>query len=272
MISIITPVYNGQEHIESCINQIVNQNCKDIEHIIIDGGSTDDTAKIIKQYADNLPHIRWISEKDNGQSDAMNKGIGMAKGEILGILNVDDYYEPDVLNRVIKLFADQPEPTLMVGNCNVWDNDGSLQYVNKPSKLKITDLLLGCDINPHPVNPSAYFYHKSLHQVIGLYDVNEHFALDVDFIFKAVKVAHLKYFDETWGNFCLLEGAKTVVDKEKGSDILRMKNLLKQHKKKLSRPQQIRLSFINCLYQGSNFIDIYIKKIKGKYKRVFKYN
>lgn len=272
MISIITPVYNGEKHIESCINVVVNQHCKDAEHIIIDGGSTDETVNIIKQYAENFPHIRWISEKDKGQSEAMNKGIGMAKGNILSFLNVDDYYEPDVLNHVIKLFAGQPEPTLMVGNCNVWNNDGSLGYVNKPAKLKITDLLLGCDINPHPVNPSAYFYHKSLHKEIGLYNVDEHYALDVDFILKAVKVAHIKYFDETWGNFCMLEGAKTVVDKENGSDILRMKNLLEQHKRKLSSQQRIRLSLLNFLQQVSNFFYIYLNKVKGKCKRAFKYN
>jgi glycosyltransferase involved in cell wall biosynthesis len=96
MISIITPVYNGEEFIESCIKVVIDQACPEVEHIIVDGGSTDQTVDIIKQYAKQYPHIRWISEKDRGQSDAINKGIAMAKGEILSILNVDDYYEPNV--------------------------------------------------------------------------------------------------------------------------------------------------------------------------------
>lgn len=119
MISIVTPVYNGEAFIESCIKVAIAQNCSDIEHIIVDGGSSDRTVEIIKNYARNYPHIRWISEKDKGQSDAMNKGISMAKGDILAILNVDDFYEPNVLNRIVEIFKTLPEPSLLVGNCNI---------------------------------------------------------------------------------------------------------------------------------------------------------
>ena len=79
---------------------MIEQNCGDVEHIIIDGGSQDGTVTIIKQYAEKYPHIRWISEADQGQSDAMNKGLDMAKGNIISFLNVDDYYEPLVLNKI----------------------------------------------------------------------------------------------------------------------------------------------------------------------------
>ena len=123
MISIITPVYNGDRFIEKCINAVINQNCHDVEHIIIDGGSTDRTVDIIKEYADRSSHIRWISEKDRGQSDAMNKGIQMAKGEIICFLNVDDFYEPNVLNQVVELFIKLPDPSFVVGNCNVLNDD-----------------------------------------------------------------------------------------------------------------------------------------------------
>ena len=100
MISVITPVYNGESFIESCIKIVIEQNCGDVEHIIVDGGSQDGTVTIIKQYAEKYPHIRWISEADQGQSDAMNKGLDMAKGNIISFLNVDDYYEPLVLNKI----------------------------------------------------------------------------------------------------------------------------------------------------------------------------
>ena len=66
MISIITPVYNNKRFIEFCIKNVIEQNCPEVEHIIVDGGSTDGTAEIIKQYADQYPHIRWVSEKDEG--------------------------------------------------------------------------------------------------------------------------------------------------------------------------------------------------------------
>lgn len=233
MISIITPVYNGERFIEDCIKVVIEQNCLNIEHIIVDGASKDRTVEIIKQYAEKYPHIRWVSEKDKGQSDAMNKGIAMAKGNILAILNVDDYYEPNVLNRVIEIFKTLPEPSLLVGNCNVWDDNNDLLFVNKPSKLKLTDLLLGFEVNPHPMNPSAYFYHKSLHKKTGLYKVEEHYAMDLDFLLKAVQIANVKYMDETWGNYRFIDGTKTINDIKTGQSLLRAEKLFKTHREKL---------------------------------------
>ena len=233
MISVITPVYNGESFIESCIKIVIEQNCGDVEHIIVDGGSQDGTVTIIKQYAETYPHIRWISESDKGQSDAMNKGIDMAKGNIISFLNVDDYYEPNVLNKIRKIFNNLPEPSLLVGNCNIWDNQGNLKGVNRPSKLHITDLLLGWNLTKPPVNPSAYFYHKSLHDKIGLYDVSEHYAMDIDFLLKAVQSAYVKYVDDIWGNFRYLEGTKSVQDAKNGQGQIRYQTLLSHHRKKL---------------------------------------
>lgn len=232
-VSIITPVYNGEKFIQACIENVINQRCPDIEHVVIDGCSTDGTVDIIRSYAERYPHIRWISERDNGQSDAMNKGIAKAQGEIVGFLNADDYYEPDVLNKVGDIFKGLPEASFLVGNCNVWSNEGKLLYINKPAKLKLHQLLLGYDINPWPVNPSAYFYHKSLHKKIGLYSVDEHYALDVDFILRAVQAAHIKYVNEIWGNYRLLEGTKTVSDQKNGASNKRTIDILKAYRKDL---------------------------------------
>ncbi len=233
MISVITPVYNGESFIESCIKVVIEQNCSDIEHLIVDGGSQDQTVEIIKQYSEKYPHIRWISERDQGQSDAMNKGIKMAKGEILAFLNVDDYYEPNVLNKIQNFFNTLPEPSLLVGNCNIWDNQGNLKGVNKPSKLHITDLLLGWTFTQPPVNPSAYFYHKSLHDKIGLYDLKEDYAMDIDFLLRAVQAAKVKYVDETWGNFRYLEGTKSFEDTQSGQGEKRYQELLENYRKQL---------------------------------------
>lgn len=253
MISVITPVYNGERFIESCIKVVIDQNCPDVEHIIVDGGSTDGTVEIIKQYAGKYPHIRWISEKDKGQSDAMNKGIAMAKGEILAILNVDDYYEPNVLNRVSEIFKTLPEPSLLVGNCNVWDDEGRLDFINKPAKLKLTDLLLGFEVNPHPMNPSAYFYHTSLHQKIGHYKVDEHYAMDLDFLLRAIQVATVKYVDETWGNYRQLENTKTVKDIKSGQSAHRAIQLFKNYQKQLPLVRQWEIAIKVNLYRSKNW-------------------
>jgi len=238
MISVITPVYNGERFIESCIKVVIDQNCPEVEHIIVDGGSTDLTVGIIKQYAQKYSHIRWVSEKDRGQSDAMNKGIAMAKGEILAILNVDDYYEQNALNRVSEIFKTLPEPSLLVGNCNIWYDGNYLAFVNKPTKLKLIDLLLGPSANPFPMNPSAYFYHASLHQKIGLYDVNDHYNMDVYFLLEAVQVATVKYVNKTWGNFRQITGTKTFTDIKSGQHSQRLELLMKTYWEKLPLPQR----------------------------------
>lgn len=238
MISIITPVYNGEQFIESCIKVVIAQQCTDLEHIIIDGGSKDATVDVIKRYAESHTHIRWISEKDQGQSDAMNKGIAMAKGNILNILNADDYYEPNVLNRILEIFKALPESTLLVGNCNVWEDENKLLEVNKPKKLKFTDFLLGPCATSYPLNPSAYFYHTSAHQKIGFYDVDEHYAMDIDFLFRAAYAISIVYIDEVLGNYRKFQGTKTVNDIENGQNIRRIENLIKIYRKKLPLFQQ----------------------------------
>jgi glycosyltransferase involved in cell wall biosynthesis len=253
MISIITPVYNGERFIESCIKVVIEQNCPDIEHIIVDGGSTDRTVEIIKQYAEKYSHIRWISEKDKGQSDAMNKGIAMAKGEILAILNVDDFYQPNVLNRVLEIFKELPQPTLLVGNCNIWGDEEKLIEVNKPNKLKFVDLLLGPGVNPFPMNPSAYFYHASLHQKIGLYKLGEHYAMDVDFLLRAVQDAKLKYVDEIWGNYRKFEGTKTVNDIGSGQNMIRVHSLMKDYRQKLPLLQRWYVATYYTIYYTEFF-------------------
>jgi glycosyltransferase involved in cell wall biosynthesis len=241
MISIITPVYKGERFIESCIKTVIEQNCSNVEHIIMDGGSTDRTVEIIKQYAEQYSHIRWISEKDKGQSDAMNKGIAIAQGEILGILNVDDFYEPNVLNRILEIFTNLPEPSFLVGNCKILGEEDRITTINKPQQLNLLDIV--SMKSPFPVNPSSYFYHKSLHQKIGLYEVGEHYVMDVDFILKAIQAANVKYVDETWGNYRMIPGTKTVSSLENGRGIRYIKKIFNKHAKTLPLSQYLQAIF-----------------------------
>lgn len=99
MFSVITPCYNSEKYIEQCIRSLMNQQYQNFEHIIIDGGSTDGTVDIIKKY-ENQYNMKWISEKDNGMYDAINKGFSMASGDIFSWLNSDDIYFPWTLDEV----------------------------------------------------------------------------------------------------------------------------------------------------------------------------
>ncbi|MDJ0658452.1 MAG: glycosyltransferase family 2 protein [Crocosphaera sp.] len=261
MISVITPVYNGESYIESCIEVVIEQNCSDVEHLIIDGGSQDQTVAIVKEYAQNYPHIRWISEADQGQSDAMNKGINLAKGEIITILNVDDYYQPNVLNRVLEIFKTLPENSFLVGNCQVWNIKGKLRFTNKPKKLRLTDLLLGWSVNPHPINPSAYFYHKSLHDIVGFYEVEDHYTMDLDFLFRVVQKANIKYVDEVWGNYRYIPGTKTFKDRRKGEGKSRFDPLFATYYQQLSPFEKMEFALK----------DLWLKRFMAKFRHFIKH-
>ncbi|MFH1079360.1 MAG: glycosyltransferase family 2 protein [Pseudomonadota bacterium] len=248
MISVITPVYNGCRHIESCIVNVIEQKCLDMEHIIIDGGSTDGTVEIIKRYAERYGHIRWISEKDKGQSDAMNKGIRMAGGDILGFLNVDDCYETGALHEALDLIKGLPEPSLLVGNCNLWGDNGKFLYTNKPAHLELTQLLAADEsMFPFPVNPSAYFYHKSLHDIIGMYDTNEHYTLDIDFIIRAAMYLKPFYVDKGFGNFRYIKGTKTFEDMKCDSGKKRFRQLIKKYRRKLPFGKRLKIFYFGTL-------------------------
>jgi glycosyltransferase involved in cell wall biosynthesis len=236
-ISVITPVYNGVSHIAGCLESVIRQSCVQAEHVLIDGGSTDGTIDLISQYTRRFAHIRCVSGRDAGQADAMNKGIALAHGAVLGFLNVDDRYEPGVLNHILDIFSNLQEPALVVGDCNVWDENGNLLGVNVPGKLDFHSLLRGHALNPFPINPSAYFYHKSLHELIGGYNVAESYVLDWDFLLRAVQAADVHYYSETWGNYFLLPGTKTYADMVSGKNRERAERLLAAYRSQLPRRQ-----------------------------------
>ena len=153
-------------------------------------------------------------------------------------MNCDDYYEPVILSRILGIFRTLPQPTLLVGNCKVLDDDEKVVYLNKPSRLSLINILIGGDKNQFPYNPSAYFDHKSLHNRIGLYDVSLHYTMDLDFILKAVKTTHIRYVDEMWGNYRYIKGTKTYQAKEDNLHEPNKAWLMELHLKKLPWIQQ----------------------------------
>src|SRR5438067_2417823 len=122
-ISFITPSFNQARFIRDTIDSVLTLGLADFEHIVIDGGSTDGTREILKTY----PHLQWVSEKDNGQSDALNKGIARSRGEIIGWINSDDFYLPGggVL-RALRHFAEHPGAGLVTGNIMQAAEDGTI--------------------------------------------------------------------------------------------------------------------------------------------------
>jgi glycosyltransferase involved in cell wall biosynthesis len=229
---VLTPVLNGERFISGCLDNVLTQECAEVEHLIVDGGSSDATEAIVRERMPRHDSIRWIQERDANQSRALNLGVEQSQGRIIGVLNVDDFYEPGTLARVFELFRGLPSPALAVGNCNAWEGD-SLLYVNRPTDLRFEKLLLGPEFYPFPFNPGGYFYDKSLHELVGPYDVSDEYSMDLDFLLRAVRVAHVVYVDETWGNYRIHPEAKTVREREQGSHDRRRNRLLRRYRRML---------------------------------------
>ncbi len=113
LVSIITVVFNGEKHLQQTIDSVFDQSYKNIEYIIIDGGSTDNTLKIIDKNKHKI--TSWISEPDKGLYDAMNKGIIKANGELIGIINSDDWFEPDTIKLVVETYLTHPDKNIIHG-------------------------------------------------------------------------------------------------------------------------------------------------------------
>jgi glycosyltransferase involved in cell wall biosynthesis len=121
-LTVVTPSFNQARYLESTLRSVLDQGYPNLEYIVIDGGSTDGSAEILRKYAGRLAY--WVSERDGGQADAINKGMARATGELRAYLNSDDIYLPGALEHVAKAYAEHPEADLFHGDCRVIDEEG----------------------------------------------------------------------------------------------------------------------------------------------------
>jgi glycosyltransferase involved in cell wall biosynthesis len=268
MITIISPVYNAASFIRTCIQSVADQHFEGLEHLIMDGGSTDGTPDIIREMAEQFPHIRWVSEKDNGQSDAMNKGINLAKNPVISFLNADDRYEPGAISIAHSFFRTAPSDSFFVGNCRVLREDGSEYMINKPYPFDQVSFIL--DYN-FPFNPSAYFYHKSLHDKVGFYEVDDHLTMDIDFLLRLPGKANIVYVDSVLGNYVMVANSKTMKEISAGRNVENLHQVFNRYLPDLSIGQKMKLSILKKLGKNRGWIMYYVhdpgkllKKVLGR--------
>lgn len=175
-ISIVTPSFNQGIYIEETIRSILLQNYPNLEFIIIDGGSTDDTLQIIQKYEDWITY--WVSEHDKGQTHALNKGFKRCTGEIVAYLNSDDYYENETLFKVASYFRD-PTVNIINGDCAFfWEGD--VKYnLQKATNVTYEGLLKYWKGEVIPAQPSVFF-RKSVLEFSGYPDESLFYGMDVD--------------------------------------------------------------------------------------------
>ncbi len=172
-ISVITVTKNSEKYLEENIKSLSNQTYKNFEHIIIDGDSRDGTLQIIKKYSNNI--TKWISEPDQGLYFAMNKGIQLSSGDIIGILNSDDIYYPEALNIVNKYFSNNNNLNFLFGSVH----KHKLMHGYFPEKIKWT-------FGFYTTHSVGFFIKKSSQLDIGLYDTQYKYSADYDLFYKMI--------------------------------------------------------------------------------------
>jgi len=200
-ISIITPTLNSEEYIEQAIQSVLAQEYTNFEHIVVDGGSTDETINILKKY----PHIKWISEPDKGQSDAMNKGFKMSQGEVIVYLNCDDYFLDGAFHAVIPHLKSGYK--FVVGDVILKLDDGR-EFTIQPN-VDYKKMLKHWEYAAFPNNPVQYFYAREVQESFP-FNINNKKTMDLEFLFNAANKYEFKHIDKVLGVYLLLDGAVSV--------------------------------------------------------------
>lgn len=203
LVSIVTPSFNQARFLEATIQSVLSQNYPRLEYIIVDGGSTDSSVDIIKKYENKLSW--WVSEKDKGQTDAINKGFARAKGDILAWLNSDDTYEPDAIWNAVKILQPNPEIGLLYGDANFINEGGKVIGKFNAAQTDLKRLREGYVHIPQ----QASFFRGNLWREVGPLDPSFYFAMDYDLWIRLATRSQVKYVPQTWANFRLHTAGKT---------------------------------------------------------------
>ena len=206
LVSIVTPSYNQADYLEATIQSVLGQDYGKIEYIIIDGGSTDGSPKLIEKYAPMLAH--WVSEPDAGQTDAINKGFAHAKGKYLAWLNADDLYTPHAVSESVAFLEENPQVGMVYGDSDFINADGRVVGQFAARQTDYARLMRGYVHIPQ----QAAFWRASLWQQVGPLDPSFYFAMDYDLWVRLAKLTELRYFPRTWAQFRLHGASKTILD------------------------------------------------------------
>lgn len=258
-ISVLTPSYNQGEFIEETIESVLNQNYKNIEHIIIDGGSTDNTVEILRKY----PHLKWISEKDNGQSDALNKGLAMAAGEIIGWVNSDDFYEKNIFEDVNEHFNDLTVDWIVGNTADCYELINHIEFTKSPA-INYEILLHNPDFTRQP----GTFHRKSLLEQAGGLDEEFHEGMDFELWVRLLKISTPKMVNKNYCYFRRHEDQKT-----SGKNLLQYirikeKVLKRENLSYLIRKIILLNNYINVIKFSVKYCLIKLNMIDKKYENI----
>ena len=201
-LSIITPSYNQGKYIRKTIESVLKQNYTNFEHIVIDGGSTDETLDILKSYE----HLKWISEKDEGQSNAINKGFKIATGDIIAWLNSDDFYERNIFQFIANYFSENEDCKFLYGNITYVDESENFIKINAGENLSFDNLIS----NPDIIRQPSTFWSMKLLKEAGFLDENLYLVMDLDLFLRFSKITNFHYVDMSFSYYRTYPQTKTL--------------------------------------------------------------
>jgi glycosyltransferase involved in cell wall biosynthesis len=212
-VAIVTPSYNTGRYIGPCVKSVLDQDYPNVDYLVMDGGSTDNTVDVLKSFG---PRLRWVSQKDKGQSDAIVRGFQQTTGDILGWLNSDDTFAPGALRAVAQFFTDHPDIDVLYGDADYTDTQDNfiarcvhIEPYSKHRLFHYSDFL---------VQP-ATFFRRSIYDKVGGVDVSIHWAMDYDLWLRmAAAGAKFAYLPRKLAHFRWLHDNKTATGSHKRLD------------------------------------------------------
>jgi len=214
-ISVITPSFNQGRFLEETIRSVLDQDYPNLEYIVIDGGSTDNSVDIIKKYAKKL--AVWVSEPDRGQSDALNRGFRIASGEIVGWLNSDDVYLEKSLYTAARYFTEYPTVDLIYGNYFNIDENSRVVKICYDLPYSFWRWAIGGIFFCQP----ASFFRRSVFDRIGYLNVDLHYCMDNEFFYRMFRAGcKFKHVDEFMAKFRYHHSSKAVAGQKETKNAL----------------------------------------------------
>jgi glycosyltransferase involved in cell wall biosynthesis len=195
LVSVITPSFNQAPFLEQTIRSVLDQDYSRVEYIVIDGGSTDGSQEIIRRYQDRLAY--WTSEKDLGQTDAINKGFGVAHGDVFAWLNSDDTYRPGAIRESVAYLQDHPEIGMVYGHAYYVDEEGRVLAPYPTGHTDLKGLRRGVTTIPQ----QAMFFRSKLWRMVGPLDPSFYYAMDYDLWVRIAEVSPIALCRRPWANF-----------------------------------------------------------------------
>jgi glycosyltransferase involved in cell wall biosynthesis len=203
-VSIVTPSFNQAKYLEATLQSVIDQTYTNIEYIVVDGGSEDGSLSILDRYQAHLAAL--ISEPDLGQADAINKGFGLATGDVLAWLNSDDTYEPRAVESAVRYLTQNPETGMVYGNAHYIDEDGNRIARYPAAQTDYRGLRRGVNTIPQ----QAMFFRSKLWRMVGPLDPSFFYAMDYDLWVRIAAVTPIAFLPDYWANFRLHDESKSL--------------------------------------------------------------